>query len=205
MYKTKLFFKLKIMDEATLNMLSNSGITDFNSLGSIDPNMMFSPWVAWIIWTVWTILNILWLILYFFWAYWLYLINTKLWEKHAWLSFVPLIQIYNYFTASQKPVKEYLVYPILAIILWFILSIFTFWLSAIIAIIYFLVMRIKLLHAISLRTGRWAWTTVWLLFINSIMLFIVWIKMKNINSTDNQIIESDMPVLTNKSENQIEL
>lgn len=193
------------MDEATLNMLSNSGITNFNYNGGIDPNMMFSPWVAWMIWTAWAVINILWLILYFFWAYWLYLINTKLWEKHAWLSFVPLIQIYNYFTASKKPVKEYLVYPILAIILWIILSIFTFWLSAIIAIIYFLVMRIKLLHAISLRTGRWAWTTVWLLFINAIMLFIVWIKMKDINPTDNQIIESDMQVLTNKSENQIEL
>jgi hypothetical protein len=84
----------------------------------------------------------------------LFLINKKLGEKHAWLSFIPLLQIYNYFTASQKSVLHYLVFPILAIIIGTILAIFTFGISLIIAYIYMLVMWIKLLHAISLRCGR---------------------------------------------------
>lgn len=184
----------------------NESIDFWNiNMDSFDTSFMMNQWTIEAFWTLWIIINILWIILYFFWAYWLYLINTKLWEKHAWLSFVPLINIYNYFTASKKPVKEYLVYPILAVIVWIALSVFTFWLSAIIAIIYFLVMWIKLLHAISLRTGRWAWTTVWLLFINAIMLFVVWIKMKDTNIWENNMTESENPVLTNKSENEIEL
>lgn len=193
------------MDEATLNMLSNSGITDLSSMGGIDPNMMFSPWVAWMIWTAWTVINIISIIMYFWTAYWLYLINSKLGEKYAWLSFVPIAQYYNYFSASQKSVKNYLVYPILAIILWVILSIFTFWLTAIIAIIYFLVMWIKLLHAISLRTWNWAWTTVWFLFISFIMFPIVWTKMKDNSEKEIFVTENEIPVLTNKSENEIEL
>ncbi len=193
------------MDETTLNMISNSGITDYNSLNSIDPNMMFSPWITWMIWTIWTIINIISIIMYFWTAYWLYLINIKLGEKYAWLSFVPIAQYYNYLSASQKSVKNYLVYPILAIILWVILSIFTFWLTAIIAIIYFLVMWIKLLHAISLRTWNWAWTTVWFIFISFIMFPIIWTKMKDNSKKDTFITESETPVLTNKSENEIEL
>jgi hypothetical protein len=60
--------------------------------------------------------NIISLVAYVASAYGLYLINKKLGEKHAWLSFVPLIQIYNYFTASKKSVLHYLVLPIIAII-----------------------------------------------------------------------------------------
>ncbi|MDD3145336.1 MAG: hypothetical protein PHV23_04465 [Candidatus Gracilibacteria bacterium] len=193
------------MDEATLNMLSNSGITDLSSMGGIDPNMMFSPGVAGMIGTAGTVINIISIIMYFGTAYGLYLINSKLGEKYAWLSFVPIAQYYNYFSASQKSVKNYLVYPILAIILGVILSIFTFGLTAIIAIIYFLVMWIKLLHAISLRTGNGAWTTVGFLFISFIMFPIVGTKMKDNSEKEIFVTENEIPVLTNKSENEIEL
>jgi len=186
------------MDETTLNMLSGSIGTS-----SYDTSMMLDPSVTGMLWTLWTIINILSIIMYFGSAIWLYLINKKLGEKYAWLSFIPIIQIYNYFTASKKPVKQYLVYPILAIILWIILSIFTFGISAIIAIIYLLIMWIKLLHAISLRTWNWVWTTIWFMFISSIMLPIVWVRMKNKTETENIITNNSWVETTNSNTNNI--
>lgn len=111
------------------------------------------------------------------------MINIKLWEKHAWVSFVPVIQIYNYFTASRKPFLEYLVYPVLALIVGFVLSFFTFGISILIAYIYALVMWIKLLHAISIRTNKWVWTTVGFIFIPFIMFPVVWYKLWESNTT----------------------
>lgn len=131
-------------------------------------------------------LSIFWIAFYFLQAWGLYMINTKLWEKHAWVSFVPVVQIYNYFTASRKPFIEYLVYPILAIIVGFMLSLFTFGLSLIIAYIYALVMWIKLLYAISLRTNRWVWTTVGFIFVPFIMYPVVWYKLGESNSTPTE-------------------
>lgn len=46
------------------------------------------------------ILNILSLVIFISTSLGLYWINKKLWEKHAWLSFIPLIQIYSYVKAS---------------------------------------------------------------------------------------------------------
>lgn len=201
------------MDETTLNMLSWS-----IGASSYDTSMMLDPSVTGMLWTLWTVINILSIIMYLGSAIWLYLINKKLGEKYAWLSFIPLIQIYNYFTASKKPVKQYLVYPILAIILNFLiviilnwllliwrgnnLSIFItiFWFLTIISFIYFLIMWIKLLHAISLRTWNWVGTTIWFMFISSIMLPIVWIRMKEQTENNNPVETTNSN--TNKINNE---
>lgn len=122
--------------------------------------------------------NIISLVAYVASAYGLYLINKKLGEKHAWLSFVPLIQIYNYFTASKKSVLHYLVLPIIAIIVWAILALPTFGISIAVAYIYAAIMWIILLHAISKRCGRGAWTTVGFIFIPFIMMPVVWVKLE---------------------------
>jgi len=163
----------------------------------VDTSMMLDPSITGMLWTLWVVINILSIIFYISWAYWLYLINKKLWEKHAWLSFVPIAQIYNYFTASKKSVLHYLVFPIIALIIWIILGIFTFWITTIAAYIYFIVMWVKLLHAISLRTWNWAWTTVWFFFVSFIMFPIVWTKMKDVSLEKN----NEEPILSeNKKE-----
>lgn len=141
-------------------------------------NIAMAPGMEEVFGTIGIIINILSILTYILSSYGLFLINKKLGEKHAWLSFVPLLQIYNYFTASKKSVLHYLVLPILAIIVWTILIIPTFGISIIVAYIYMIVMWILLLHAISKRCGRWAWTTVGFIFVPFIMLPVVWVKLE---------------------------
>ncbi len=164
-----------------------------------ETNEMLNTWWQGI-YAIGMLINIISLLFYISTAYWLYLINKKLWEKHAWLSFVPIIQIYNYCTASKKSILHYFVLPIVAIIVWVILTPFTFGISAIVAYIYFIVMWIKLLHAISIRTGRWAWTTVWLLFVGAIMFPIVWIKLEATNTVKK---EEDKEKTENSTPNEL--
>lgn len=137
-----------------------------------------ASWIdLWMIQSLWIGLNIFQIVTFLLTAWGLFMISKKLWEKHSWLSFVPILQLYNYFAVSKRSVAQTLVYPIIALIIWGILAIFTFWISLIIAVIYLLVMVIKLYHAISVRCWRWAWTTVWFLFVPFIMFPIVWKKL----------------------------
>jgi len=110
-------------------------------------------------------------------AWWLWKINKKLWEPHAWLSWIPLVNVYSYVRAAGKPNIW---------ILWLIL----WWVAIIIPIIWFiifLVLYIHILHSISKRCGRWAWTTVWFLFIPFIMFPIVGSKCSpNKNTTNSE-------------------
>ena len=92
---------------------------------SIDPVMMDT------LAAVWMAVNGLSLIMYLTVAIGLYLINKKLWEKYPWVSFIPVVQIYSYFSASKKSWLHYLVFPILAIVVWAFLAIFTFGISLI--------------------------------------------------------------------------
>jgi len=89
----------------------------------------------------------------------LWKINKKLWEPHAWISWIPLLNIYSVVRASWYPNIW-----ILWLILWTISIIIPF-----IWIFIFLFLVIKVLHWISKRCGKWAWTTLWLLFIPFIM------------------------------------
>lgn len=189
------------MDEVTdlnIDSLDMSSIEnmDFSNVNSIDPSMMMDPSMWSALWTLWVIINIIGILFYISWAYWLYLINKKLGEKYAWLSFVPIVQFYNYFTASKKSVLHYLVFPIIWIIIWAILAFFTFWISLIVAYVYFIVMWVKLLHAISIRTWNWAWTTVWFFFVSFIMFPIVWMKM----SDQSGDISEEKEITENKKE-----
>jgi hypothetical protein len=138
------------------------------------------------------IINIIQLALFILTWWWLYMINKKLWEEHAWLSFVPIAQIYGFLTASKKPVLQYVVFPIIALILWAILAIITFWITLIVAYIYLMVMVIKLLHAISIRCWRWVWTTVGFVFIPFIMFPIVWYKLKENINKETKIEENEI-------------
>jgi len=188
------------MDETTtvnIDSLQLDGLEnlDYSSIDttSMDTNFMMTPGMEEAFWTASVIINILSILLYFWTAFWLYLINKKLGEKYAWLSFVPIIQFYNYFSASQKSFLHYFVFPILALIVWIILSVFTFWISIIAAYIYFIVMWVKLLHAISIRTWNGAWTTLWFVFVSFIMFPIVWLKMNDKsenNSEEKEITEN---------------
>ena len=112
-------------------------------------------------------------------AWWLYMISKKLWEKYSWLAFVPILQIYNYFAISKVSIAKTLVYPIITIIIWWILAMFTYWISLILAFIYFFIMIVKMYSAISTRCWRWNWTTLWFLFVPFIMFPIVWSKLEN--------------------------
>lgn len=137
------------------------------------------------------LIRILWLLSYITTYTWLFLINKKLWEKHSWLSFVPLLQIYSYIKASKKSADTYVIYPFIWVIFWWLLSAITFWISMLIATIYMIVMWIKLLHAISLRCWRWIWTTIWFIFIPFIMFLVVWIKLKDNSWEKKEKIETN--------------
>lgn len=149
--------------------------TGTDIIGSINTQM--SPETMEILNSIGAVANLVSIIFFLASAYGLYLINKKLWEKHPWLSFVPLLQIYNYFTASKKSFLHYFVFPVIAIILWSLLAFFTFAISLIVAYVYMMIMWILLLHAISQRCGRWAWTTVGFVFIPFIMFPVVGVKL----------------------------
>jgi len=103
------------INEVNLDLLNT---TDLSGLETMDTSLMLTPWMEDTLWLASIVMNILSLLFYISSAYWLFLINKKLGEKHAWLSFIPLLQIYNYFSASKKSVLHYLVLPILALIVW---------------------------------------------------------------------------------------
>ncbi|MDD3793960.1 MAG: hypothetical protein PHI37_04050 [Candidatus Gracilibacteria bacterium] len=206
------------MDES-LNDINLDGIDfsayenmDFSTTG-MDTSMMIDPSMAATLGVAGTIINILSILFYISGAYGLYLINKKLGEKYAWLSFVPIAQIYNYFTASQKSFVKYLLIPFIIMIVGIILGgVISGLLTPILGVIimaasyiYFFVMWIKVLHAISIRTGNGAWTTVGFLFVSFIMFPIVGMKMKDQSNNETFSTENNPPVLTNKSENEIEL
>ncbi len=136
--------------------------------------------------------NSFWLLFFIFTAIWLFLINKKLWEKYPWLSFVPIIQIYNYLTAANKSFVNFVVFPVLALIIGFFLSFFTFWLSLLIASIYAFVMWVILVHSISKRTGYWVWATIWFIFVPFIMYPIVGYKMKDKTNENSQESNSEL-------------
>lgn len=172
------------------------------------PEIMMDPWFATMLGTIWMVANVFWLVFFLLQAWGLFMINKKLWENHPWVAFIPVINLYSYFTASKKPWVQYLLFPILWLIVWGILAVFTFGISLVIAYIYMLVMMIKLLNAISKRCGRWAWTTVWFIFIPFIMYPVVWYKLNandvNKENTDAQSTPS-APEVNNAPEQKVEL
>lgn len=107
-------------------------------------------------------LTILQIIVFVLSAWWLFLINKKLGEEYPWLSFIPVIQLYSYCKASGKSLWW---------ILWIIIGFIAF-------VIPWLILVIILLHWISKRTWRGAWTTLGLLFIPFIMFPVVWVKLQ---------------------------
>lgn len=129
----------------------------------------------------WMIANVISLILYLLQAWGLYLINKKLWEDYPWLAYIPLVQVYSFVKASWK-------WPIW--ILWLIIWTILFILPGLIIAIY-------LMHLISKRCGRWAWTTVWFVFVPFIMYPIVGTSLKenisqnNINTYSNEQFTAD--------------
>lgn len=152
---------------------------DYGQVGvaeSIDPWML-----AWL----WFAMDWISILIYLATAIWLFLINKKLWEKYPWVSFLPIINVYSYFSASKKSWLHYLILPIIAVAVWTILFIPTFGISFVIATIYAMIMWIRLLHAISIRTGRWVWTTIWFIFIPFIMYPVVGYKMEENKHWDN--------------------
>lgn len=121
---------------------------------------------------------LVWILIFLLIAWWLYLINKKLWEKYAWLSFFPIIQIYNYITASKKSFFLYFILPFITCGLWVYFAIKSFNPLFLVTFIHFDIMWMLLMHSISKRCGRWVWTTIGFLLIPFIMLPVVWLKLK---------------------------
>jgi len=142
-----------------------------NSVDGLDVYMQLFAWAS-------VGLNIYYVITFLLTAWGLYMINKKLGEKHPWLSFIPVVQVYTYFVASQKSFLKYFVYPLIALIVGIALAAFTFGISAIAATIYMMYCWVIVLHAISKRTGRWAWSTVGMLFVWFIILPVIGHKLK---------------------------
>jgi hypothetical protein len=123
-------------------------------IGSSDGMLWLAIW-GWII--------IFQLALHLLTAWGLWKINKKLWEPHAWLSWIPLIQVYSFVRASWYPNIW---------ILWLALGSIAIMIP-IVWIIIFLILLIKVLHWISLRTWNWKWMTAWFLFLGFIFFPLV--------------------------------
>jgi len=136
---------------------------------------------------IWIFIHALWLVSYLLKSWWLYMINTRLWEDHAWLSWVPIVNIYMWARAADKSFVTYIVYPSIGIFVWAFLMIFTFWISLLIAIIYFIYKWVQICNGISKRTKRWSWSTIWLLFIPAIMLPVIGYKLEEQNQSKENI------------------
>lgn len=83
-------------------------------------------------------------------AYGLFVLNNKLGEKHAWLAWVPVINIYSFVKAAGKS-GWWVLFLIIGFILFVLPGV---------------VMYIYLCHCISKRVGRTGWTTAVLVFFN---------------------------------------
>lgn len=142
------------------------------------PSLEWMEWIMQIIWVISVVGNIFYVITFLLTAWGLYLINKKLWENHPWLAFIPIIQVWTYFTASQKSFLKYFVYPVIALIVWGILATFTYGITIFLALVYMVYCWVIVLHAISKRTGRGAWSTVWMFFVGWIMLPVIGTKLK---------------------------
>lgn len=190
-----------------MNEFSNEMIDLSMSWANIDMlETQIDGWLLHTLMVVWPFMNILSIVFYLLYAWWLYMMSKKLWVKYARLSFIPIAQIYNLFAISKKSILHYLIFPIIAMIVWGILAIFTFWLTLIAAYIYLIVMTVKLYHAISLRCWRWARTTVWFLLVWFIMFPVVWYNMED-KSGENKNNDDESNIITeenNESKQEIE-
>ena len=142
-------------------------IENIEQIQAIDPMLISassSMWeyeaiIAWIGITT----NILGIIFYLLKAWGLFNINTKLWEKHPWLAWVPVINIYSFVKAAWKDWIW---------ILWLILGYIAF-------IIPWIVITAILCSWIAKRTWRGFWSALWVFFIPAIMLPIIWYKLED--------------------------
>ncbi len=161
----------------------------------------------WIFETISLILNLLWsslllwlIPLFFFiitgWG--LYNINKKIWEKYAWLSWIPLVQIYMIYKAGWKSFFMYFIMPVLIMVLanWWMdwMSSNSKWLGIFVLFLIpqllFIIFYIITVHWISKRTGHWFLTTIWFIVLPFIFFPLVWyksdsIKLKDINDKIN--------------------
>lgn len=178
------------MDENLDIFMSGADINMINSEYDVMMNSTFLDMLGPIL----VFINLLSLVFYLLFAWWLFMMSKKFWVKHAWMSFIPILQFYNLAAVADKSLLNYIVFPFIGYIVWIILWPITFWITTIAWVIYFLVMIIKLYHAISLRCWRWAWTTVWFLFISFIMFPVVWYTMED---KSNEIKKDDNDEETN--------
>ena len=136
---------------------------------------------------VWITSIIIQLIIHLLTAWWLWNINKKLWEPHAWVSWIPVINIYSIVRASGYPNIW-----ILWLILWTISIIIP-----IIWLIIFLVLYFTVLNWISKRTWNWVWTTIGLFFLPFIFFPLVWYKF---NPKNTQLVEKEVKKEENNNE-----
>ncbi len=128
--------------------------------------------------------------------FWLYKINKKWGEKHAWLSWIPLLNIYSFCTAWKKPLSYLLVPTILVLLSQIIVPVIMFffmtslvsspetamifssviWVLSLIIMIFVLIRWARATVAISQRTWHGQLMAVWMFFLPFIFYPIVGIK-----------------------------
>jgi len=157
---------------------------------------------------IWIFMQIIQILSYLLISFWLFKINQKLWEKNAWISFIPLIQIYSLVKASWKPLI-WILWIILLPFLSFLVIGFTIfiiissmfsswgfsnyiWIALWVSFILIIVsiwFQILILNGISKRTWNWWWTTALMFFFPYIMFPYIWITMldwwKQINNSNS--------------------
>jgi len=194
----------------------NEGINPINMDLQNDPSsvgldLLMQPWAEELYDTLLNLINISSIISILVSGYWIYLINKKLWEKNAWLSFIPLLQYYSIVKASGKSlwwllwiILIWFAWVIAAIIIYIIFIIFiniVIWTNILmqnsniiilsVILFFFLIViwvnswYIYILHCISKRIWKWKLVTLWLFLLPFIMFPIVWIKMDD-KSSENK-------------------
>jgi hypothetical protein len=109
------------------------------------------------------------LLLYFFYSLCLYLISKKLEVSYAWLSWVPLLQIFPFIEAARKPLW-WVVFFLIPGVLGFFSSSFLFWILSIIASIVAFIVGVILWMSITENLGLNKWLGL-LAFVPLVQLF----------------------------------
>lgn len=166
---------------------------------------------------IFTLLSFIWM------WYGIYVLAKKMWVKHAWMWWVPLVQYYTLCKVAGVWFFKHMVLPFLILVwialvaliiawLWFIWSKWGVWLNILLswmivgfsylgAYIFSIVRYFWILSPISKKTWRWGWTTAGLFFFPFIMFPVVAYKYKKWENSDeliNTVKEVDEKDMTDK-------
>ena len=134
---------------------------------------------------------IIYIIIFFWMGFGLYLLAKKMWIKHAWMGWIPLLNYYIMTQVAGVSFLKYVVIPFVVYLLAIVLgtvSMWFWWGNMFIMIvwgilmlwgyIYMILKYVQIFSATSKRTWRGGWTTAGLFFVPFIMYPVVALKYK---------------------------